>query len=42
MELFSLGRVYFKPVYSKLRVIYPDIDRISKNNHFIVKLRRKK
>jgi hypothetical protein len=30
LELFSLGRIHFKPVYGKLKAVWADIDRISK------------
>jgi len=32
--------MHFKPVYIKLKTIFPEIDRISKQNHFIIKLKR--
>lgn len=37
-----MGRIYFKSVYAKLRAIYADIDRVSKQNHFTIKLKRTK
>jgi hypothetical protein len=40
MELFSLGRLFFKPVYGKLRTVWADVDRISKQGHFVIKLRK--
>ena len=39
--LFTLCRKYFLKAYKELKVVFPDIDRLSKDKHFQLIWRRK-
>lgn len=40
IELWKLGRMNFKNEYKFMKAKYPDIDKISKLSHFVVKWQR--